>query len=1490
MSPPRNKKRSSILKKRLSSIETPEKTKRKINFSEKNQIKEFIVCPDTATIWGNSYEESLGKSSNSDGSNSTNDASDRKFNSMSMSNFTASSILHESEKENILTTIDNCSIVDMSLDTNLAEKKRAKAYEPANSTLINMSLEEPDQVPAHSKLTEEVKMILSPRKITYFHESSNLSISVREKVMVKASESIAQQNILINCPGDRDDVTLSLTEGEKNLISRKSICQQTNMDLTLENFENKPSDNFRYNLRGKNNLKPKLKKNEVQSQKKVQPQVEKNHTINDVSDMALDTNPMKEPSTPVKKVLSADELMDFMMLDSPTRNVIGINAVTKKDEDNFKNSKVIFSASKYTKSIPRVKLTKVPTYSDENFLQDMALSTENTENTDKTTGTFNTRHTINKVLDMDVNTETLVQRVEKTRGQSNPRLTVNQVQDMDVNTETLVQRVEKTRGQSNPRLTVNQVQDMDLNTETLVEAAKRTSGPSNHRQTINQLEDMDLNTETLVQTVKGTSGLSNHRKTINQVQDMSVNLSVNSEKSTKNHERRTIGDTESMNMTNIDRESTSTTSQQMHKNSRKSVYTPLDIDETISLPVQDDLEITENKVTEKEMSFEHDIPRCEATASQRRETSYAQNFSFTSNFFDLPAKQQPRTTIYDTNDLDETCSLESTEYLLLKTNKLFANPMMTPSNDNSLAKSIVVDGENLEAQGIIEVVPVNRKTLLSDVSMSLTHNSVHVPKDDDFKLPSQRFTMNKTTDSMNLTNTEVSVTCLKSKLRPTIYVSEDLETCSPASNQNFSKRSRKTVYEDGMNISANHVEMPATNKASRMTIHQEETMDITVALVDQNAKSLIPQLVRKTIYQEEGMNITNTSSHISSPKPKYVPLSRNSRYTIYNEEAMNISENIIAPQLLKKDTEKLARETINQEMSIRQLEESTSSANDNDLKSLRSRQSIYIPHEMSGIELGDRPSVIMHGSIIDPVLEDNAFNISGVRSLGAIPKSFENRKTTHVIKDMDTNNATQETSMNNRSQMKTSEFEVYQDSVKKATKLLNITDAEIPLYDCDSPVQKEDTNDMLDNESFPMIEESIYELQADHEDSNDMQLSIVTPNYLSENFKDFINITVASPIGSSARSSSANMSIMSIQGTASTSIDDKFQKMDEFLEQLEKGVEKPRLKIDEFLAKLNIPTREPSTQLPIFNEDYFERKFREVQEQFAEATRLEKEQTLPQFPEIPTFTFLWRNHMECEDERIQSLVKEGLNECCVTPIFPESKDFIFLLANKFETDTHYDYWELETTYAPWRLLKITHKRMKAFVINIMIHEDVNVIESTIPIYFEKCFMVKDQWHKGTLSTKCQFIIREFEKKLGTDNFISLCKTSKELFNFMDYYENLVKQTRSLVNNFYNIFVNCDAIIEMDQERNSICLFKRHFVNDQSDIIDLKIDLYKHIEDITIEDLHIISLTKYFYEGRTKLSGGIQHLSGLMLIEILLYDTEKFLHEHTARITQPDYFE
>lgn len=86
------------------------------------------------------------------------------------------------------------------------------------------------------------------------------------------------------------------------------------------------------------------------------------------------------------------------------------------------------------------------------------------------------------------------------------------------------------------------------------------------------------------------------------------------------------------------------------------------------------------------------------------------------------------------------------------------------------------------------------------------------------------------------------------------------------------------------------------------------------------------------------------------------------------------------------------------------------------------------------------------------------------------------------------------------------------------------------------------------------------------------------------------------------------------------------------------------------------------------------------------------------------------------------------------------------------------------------------------------------------------------------------------------------------------------------------------------------MFKRHFVANQREIVDFKINLYKHIEDITIEDLHLKSLTKYFYEGKKKMSGGIQHISGLMLIEVVLYDTEKFLQDHTIQFTQPEYLD
>lgn len=58
------------------------------------------------------------------------------------------------------------------------------------------------------------------------------------------------------------------------------------------------------------------------------------------------------------------------------------------------------------------------------------------------------------------------------------------------------------------------------------------------------------------------------------------------------------------------------------------------------------------------------------------------------------------------------------------------------------------------------------------------------------------------------------------------------------------------------------------------------------------------------------------------------------------------------------------------------------------------------------------------------------------------------------------------------------------------------------------------------------------------------------------------------------------------------------------------------------------------------------------------------------------------------------------------------------------------------------------------------------------------------------------MIREFHKNVGgTDNFVSMCKSSHELFDFLHYYETKVEVSVSTVDKFFEIIHKYEAVIE-----------------------------------------------------------------------------------------------
>lgn len=159
-------------------------------------------------------------------------------------------------------------------------------------------------------------------------------------------------------------------------------------------------------------------------------------------------------------------------------------------------------------------------------------------------------------------------------------------------------------------------------------------------------------------------------------------------------------------------------------------------------------------------------------------------------------------------------------------------------------------------------------------------------------------------------------------------------------------------------------------------------------------------------------------------------------------------------------------------------------------------------------------------------------------------------------------------------------------------------------------------------------------------------------------------------------------------------------------------------------------------------------------------------------------------------------------------------------------------------------------------------------------------------------------MNEFKRAIGTDIFTPMCSSTSQLFSFLDSFHQQVLKTVEFVDVFFSIIYKNSAIIERNIElwvililkliyfwtflkisRNTIHILKRHF--SQDDIVDIKIALYSSIEDTTISCITVKSHTRYAYELQPRQPAS--EPKGLMLIEIVLFNVEKFLRDNTRRI-------
>lgn len=277
----------------------------------------------------------------SDGSQTSRKISlDISSSSFQTSNFFASSStteIIESEKENLVvpqfeepedvenrrpsslslsssnSSSNGSSLENLTVAYSEDEKKRIKKYGIDNLNISNMQLE--------NTLTSVDEMrVLSPRKTLYFHENSRFSVSLQDKVLQKPSE-VERGSILMNISGN---ISATVEKDEANVIreSRKTIVNTDDMNLTLQNCS-KPQKFSSISIP----MKPSVFKVPKSPAKAAIPKAVTILSADD--DTEFSSPPIKPPKLQDPRYTSED-FLDFMVSDTPTKNLCNNMCLSKK--------------------------------------------------------------------------------------------------------------------------------------------------------------------------------------------------------------------------------------------------------------------------------------------------------------------------------------------------------------------------------------------------------------------------------------------------------------------------------------------------------------------------------------------------------------------------------------------------------------------------------------------------------------------------------------------------------------------------------------------------------------------------------------------------------------------------------------------------------------------------------------------------------------------------------------------------------------------------------------------------------------------------------------------------------------------------------------------------------------------------------------------------------------------------------------------------------
>ncbi|KAL7027585.1 hypothetical protein ACKWTF_005491 [Chironomus riparius] len=753
---------------------------------------------------------------------------------------------------------------------------------------------------------------------------------------------------------------------------------------------------------------------------------------------------------------------------------------------------------------------------------------------------------------------------------------------------------------------------------------------------------------------------------------------------------------------------------------------------------------------------------------------------------------------------------------------------------------------------------------------------------------------------MAMINRSLQKSAEESNKRATNYKTDDMNVTGYEATDLKAQKTRESIVQivkpqieiyNDENLSMElkdgneHAKIVNTNRA---TTYNPNDMNVSVAAVDKKRTTsynmdisgieATDEFLKRFLVNEAKLSDNKVDMTLEEPK------SIKNRATTYDVNQMDLSRAETASNMIEQPNTSNLR--VQMQFNVHVSPKEMAKAKKADRDAIKSRATTYNVGQMdiSGSELinqaeGDNlvPKIQIHNDqnmsmeVRESPLHKKRATTYNRNAMDMSALMIDNKRTTtYHVNNMDVSGTpgssgfceqspTVETEVELNDRRKT--FTVMKK--RESLKWHNITDTELL--------------NMIDDESNPCVQDISASIPVSNEASN--------MSRYDEAIEDFMNLTVkASPLNQTVP---LEMKIRQRrESRASSPVPDYNSMFDNLIDGLrKKDRPMPRLEIDEFLEMLKVePIKIPN--IPQNQEGYLHDKIIELRQKhknIAEENRRKEEELKASqlMPEIPTAKFLMKNYIECMETEMLKEIE--LRRPVIAPVFPEAIGFETLLNNKFRTDEQLSKnWNLDSLFLYKGVFKLTHKKMRMFTVNFRCQQFLTEAdESTMPIMFKNVFLYLDPDFRKSWSTtmKNSLSRREFHREIhGVDNFTAICKSSNQLFEFVNYYHTEVMKANEIVDNFFKIVNKYKAVFKVHHVYKYDMVRKRCFFTD--DTVDIEFSVESYIEDISIKNL---SISGREYEYTLEPHANISEMKGLMLVELVLFDTEKFLQNNTRRV-------